>query len=253
MTRAQARNRLKSVSPSTYRMPGDCSARRISSAVSRFSASRTCSLSVLRQQEMRHSVKGDDLARAGAVDQDFRMRRDDELASPARGDAPQQVVDLLLQDDVEMRVRLVQQKDRGRPGEKESQQQKHLMKTAPRAGDIQLRKAVLARALRNASQVFANDERSSAIFREEGADSRKSPPLRRRRLSQSRFIVSVHRPRAKDSAKCRRPYPVRSGDPGRDDRIGLLGPDAREWRDMDDRDILCGLRQLFDMLREGLT
>lgn len=62
--------------------------------------------------------------------QDFSVRGHDKLAVPIVGDAPEQIEDLALQNEVEMRVRLIEEQYRRRPRIEERQQQEDLVEAA---------------------------------------------------------------------------------------------------------------------------
>ena len=78
-----------------------------------------------------------ELARLDRVDDDLGMGGDDELRALPGGRGPQLVIDGVLENDVQMRVRLVQQQHRTRSRVEKRQQHQHLLKTAPGARDVQ--------------------------------------------------------------------------------------------------------------------
>ena len=82
------------------------------------------------------------LARLYGVDDDFGVRRDDQLGAVAGGGGPKLMIDGVLQDHVQMRVRFVQQQHCTSSRVEKGQQHQHLLKSASRACDVQGRTVV---------------------------------------------------------------------------------------------------------------
>ena len=94
--------------------------------------------------------EAEDPARIRRIENDLRMRGDDDLPSETARRLAKQIVSLPLQDDVLVRIGLVEQNYRGRPGVKEREQEKHLERAAPGVGEVE-RPAVAGLA------IFADD------------------------------------------------------------------------------------------------
>ena len=82
------------------------------------------------------------LARLYGVDDDFGVRRDDQLGAVAGGGGSKLMIDGVLQDHVQMRVRFVQQQHRASSRVEKCEQHQHLLKSASRACDVQGRTVV---------------------------------------------------------------------------------------------------------------
>ncbi len=66
-----------------------------------------------------------------------------DLRTTLCGNIGQQVVDITLAQDFQMRIGFVEQQHRARVGEHEGQQHQHLLATAPRRGKVQLHSIAL--------------------------------------------------------------------------------------------------------------
>src|SRR5581483_665743 len=125
------------------------------------------------------------------------------------------------------------------------------MKAATGAGDIQLRKTVLARRLRNTLEILANDEGSATILwrQEPVAEDLLYNPAQPLPIPLVFLLINFEQEIPKDVSGLALPNQevlIRAI------VSGLLGTNPREWRNVHDRDVLGSLWQLLYMFRRRL-
>ena len=89
------------------------------------------------RQSPRFSERDIEFAGFDGIDERLGMRRRDELGARAGGRGPQFVMDRILEQDVQMRVRFVQEEDRARAGMEERQEHQRLQRPAAGGCDVQ--------------------------------------------------------------------------------------------------------------------